>query len=846
MSLKELITGGPEVVEARETLRKLKEERPHGLAHGEAAEKEAASSIVWRWRARVSAGALFIVALTGGAGKTAFDHFNPKAPVAAPVTDIKPDTPESAEAQKPIEVSIEVDETITLPQSEVLDKPVVFEKPHYYEMSGAEFFDTCNRVAKEAKRIIKEELDPKLSSGQANHNQLKLRFYNQVGRILKEANPEFALHWGRDEDPNDDHSDLNQINDLLHPAGYHLIVLPDDAGNFFVDLFPIEKTEHVKVSDDKGTVEVPVFHLGNGLIETEDVSELSQLSGQHTNGTVFIYTEALGQSFDKMLENKPEFPRFQAISSRDEMVQEDLRTTRHHEAVHEFLKQRFPLAMSSADRTFKRTIPVQVGDKTLPIQGSLTSRNFDELAAFGSEFHVSDVTSVYEHGLEISPPGNTVDRYKVFRTLIPYATLASAPDTNLRQEISQAMLRDNVIQWYEILKLVGSEPYTTEDTREAGALMYRIGYAHLEAIERKLEAERPYENFTRPQLTGEMHKYEEWADRVELPEMMLGPVREWTEEEMMDRFVRGDFDERNLPTFYEKFDGAISVMEAEFETTEDKKLLLKRLAHTFLVDFVTDVMGQTSGNITVHFETYMPQINRVLIPHGYWIRYEYSERDGFKFFVNEVAGIRDLQIQLGDRTVETQVVQLTVRQSLLPEDGKPKVKIEGNYIKEGDYIVIDQDAERQDALVKHEGEHFALNEVLDVSVSNSNIKGKGTIHMGNYTLEEEDYTQFTYAELHEVAGLGYELMNLPEDQIQNRLMQIFEIRGGTENLNYKFAAFMVLYEVAYGLEPAKYEEVTTKFKTGGITREDLFGPLPPEELQGIGERMVKLAHHLAT
>lgn len=489
MGLKEFFIGNQEVQDARRKEKEISAIPKNRRSLSQGQELDKASMVMFSWRAMTG---LKVAVVLGGAflanhnlNSDEGDFYEPpeisEATYKAAVLEATTVLPQS------FDVSIEVDESIVLPKSEVVDRPVIFQKPAHYEMSEDEYQMACRKAADDIQELITYQLEPALEKGGVNVNRLKQDFINEIGRILRYAHPEFKLHWDRNSDPSDPNSDMKKVNDLLHPAGFHLHALTDEHGNYYVNILPVERTEHVKVSDDKDEVEVPVIHLGKGIIEAKDYTRFSGSVGQSVNGNVYIYEEALGEAIDRMLRTRPEMPRFQDTPSRDEMIAEELRTTRHHEAVHELLLRRFPLAMGRQTTVFRRTIPVKVAGKTLPIKGNFTPRNYDEMAAFGSEFNISDSLSVFLHGLELSPPGKTVSNYLAFRTLIPFATLASAPDTEIKRELVEGILTENQIYWYKLLQLVGNEPYSLEDTREAGTLMYRMGYAHLEDIEQGLK-----------------------------------------------------------------------------------------------------------------------------------------------------------------------------------------------------------------------------------------------------------------------------------------------------------------------------------------------------------------------
>ncbi len=402
--------------------------------------------------------------------------------------------------------------------------------------------------------------------------------------------------------------------------------------------------------------------------------------------------------------------------------------------------------------------------------------------------------------------------------------------------------------------------------------------APLKLKERKYQGP-PKDLLSRPKLEGEANEYEKWASTIKLPQVELGEPLNLSREEKIDYFLPKNLDRKNLDSFYDYFDQLIDYLQnslKDAKTAEERKkiisIFLSSIVNIFHEDF-KEPRGK--GMFRVNFGEFFNEVNRVLIPHNYWIRDGQSEA-GFKFIVYETNNIRLLSCKHGGQKVKVPVVFMKPKLNLLPDPESERANILGNYNYEGNYITVDEEAATDvenlrrfnkfyrnsvpienedtlslnafDAMLKHEGEHAVLRKILGIKIDDSLIGGKGTVHMGIYTLEENDYKWHTNAELHELAGLGFELMSLDDTLLPPKLMSILtttQLDTKSWGLDYGLAAFIVLYELVYMLKDRERQDFLRTLRAGGVDLGKVVNAVTRKKMRTIGERMVKLAHYLA-
>lgn len=382
--------------------------------------------------------------------------------------------------------------------------------------------------------------------------------------------------------------------------------------------------------------------------------------------------------------------------------------------------------------------------------------------------------------------------------------------------------------------------------------------------------------FSSPRLEGQDFEYLAWASKIEIPKIEIGDSLGWNEEQKNEYFLPEDIDKTVLDSFYKEFDEMIKYLEQNLGKTRDPKKR-EELKGAFIVSlglaFNEDIKKEKQGRM---IQLDILALNRVLVPHGYWIQNETDEAGRMNFIVYKVSDIKGLNVSAGGKDAQVPLVLMKSKSDFALDPQQKKLHFKAHYLPYGNYVVADEDSENIlhnlrkyndlyrdggavqnheglrkqyiDATIQHEGEHAGLVNVDGVLTDYELIGGQGIIHMGSYLLREDDYKWHSHSELHELAGLGRELMNLEEPILSPRMMSIISSTGlkgaQDERMDYDFAAFILLYELAYALEAEEYGRFVKAFKEKGYDMGQLIADLPEAKKKEIGKRMLKLAHRL--
>ncbi len=369
------------------------------------------------------------------------------------------------------------------------------------------------------------------------------------------------------------------------------------------------------------------------------------------------------------------------------------------------------------------------------------------------------------------------------------------------------------------------------------------------------------ELFSSPKYERHYSEYERWANYMPIPKMQISEGLNPPVSQMEDMFFEEGLNRTKLKDYYAYFHEIVTITENKMKSSQT--LAERRdVANKFIGSLMNGYAGafqdgklgtkrKDSDTRDVNLNAYIPKINRVLIPHGFFITHDSSNNDGFSFELHTVEKIQTLTSSIGTETVEVPAITIkrkmditAIEPSNTKKPGVVSYAERAFYQPHGRYVVFRADSSSK-ATEKHEAAHVGFHQILDgYKKGKEKIGRHGVIHMGHYQLVEDDYRGHTMHELDELIGLGTELMNLDDNKLADRMNSILNSTKAKHGPAYDFAAFIIFYEMSYSCSPEDYQAFVTQFRSTGTNIKEHLKSMPIELLRPIGERMVRLGMKL--
>lgn len=443
----------------------------------------------------------------------------------------------------------------------------------------------------------------------------------------------------------------------------------------------------------------------------------------------------------------------------------------------------------------------------------------------------------------------------------PKSTPSTAPKSDPKKR-NTLINRILLIGALGAVGVVASRVNTEKNTQQVGNAANKF-----DARRKKVPYDGPgKELFSSPKFEWAHAEYEQWSKAMPLPQVKLSEGLSLSAAQKQDMFFEKDFDRTKLDAFYKYFHEVITATESglkDAQTQAEKQKTVEMFIMSLMSAYAGAFQGgelgtkRATGTMRdVNLIDYTNKINRVLIPHGFYVIRDQNNDNGFNFELHSVEQIQNMRASIGVK--EAVVPAITIKKQLdITAIDRSASKVPGGasyleaafYQPQGQYVVLRGDMDgnlNPEAVKKHEAAHVGFDLILDgYKGGNSKIGRHGVIHMGRYQLAEDDYRGHTQHELDELIGLGTELMNLDDDDLPSRLTNILNAVKVEHGPAYGFAAFIVLYEISYSLSNEDYIAFVNQFRAKGVNYEEHLKRMPVALLRPVGERMVRLGMKLS-
>ncbi len=384
-------------------------------------------------------------------------------------------------------------------------------------------------------------------------------------------------------------------------------------------------------------------------------------------------------------------------------------------------------------------------------------------------------------------------------------------------------------------------------------------------------------------LASKTPEYDEWASKIELPEINLSrePL-DWSQEKKMEYLTKYPVSPESLKKFRIHFMEVWNVFSTGIEKAKNKSER-EQLAEDFAIKInrsLPNKVDYLSGGVTDDaVRRLINRSNRYLLPSGLWVEFNHSHKTGvFLFNLYQVDRAQSLNIRLNKKEDQVPVYFLNnkTRQDILvnPDIHYP-VELEGFTF--GDSIVINEEyalrigQQKLDSLqkfcsknqiqmkpiddhqrymeddvktsIQHEGMHTVLLRLINFGLNETRRNRPADfVKMSNYQTPVNYPPNLSNMWISELASSGYGL----SQSGHTASVVAWAMANTTNMVSYGLVRDILAKEIVhspYVPEPLRKElEEGTGGQKGLV---EAIMQIPEEEMHRIGERMAKLGLYLA-
>jgi len=276
---------------------------------------------------------------------------------------------------------------------------------------------------------------------------------------------------------------VTQLNFFLNAGGWHLFLL--DRNNFIINLYQIDSTNKVEISDSIGSYTFPIYHIQPGLIEEFDLQGLA--GSADYNGDIILISSNVKDGGDRIMvqavNDAPDL--FNPIEDEKAALEDRYKALIHHEAVHILLERRFPGLLTNIE-WYNLNWQLPLGDDQTHLDMRASTRMLSELCATGAEIEHADESAAYVHSQKLQPeqidPNNPY--HLAFMSMV-YISINLAGDSELKSRVA-ASLKPGGPQFSseDFYRLINKGPNGESYHQAVGQEMFSSCYQLLDSIHR--------------------------------------------------------------------------------------------------------------------------------------------------------------------------------------------------------------------------------------------------------------------------------------------------------------------------------------------------------------------------
>lgn len=381
---------------------------------------------------------------------------------------------------------------IPLPRCQIVDVPLGLPKPAGLDMDTAEFLAVSETLYQLILNKLNSYYLPSIQT-----DPLQVGVYNDrlmrdlIQSILNSDSPKLKQHLtAYMGNPPAIYciEFVEYLNRFINHLGYILApdinATPDTKG---INMYRIKKTEQAFVEHGSTKLKVPVVYLGESqtVFSNIDKKEANKTPAQTLPDSTIIYDEKEERSvIDFMKQNWPSGSNFQTKLS-DAQVRHLLHTefVNHEAGGHAFFYSSFPITRALLEIESKRfplNIPFSYEGKQFTFSKKCTVDQLQELGSVGYQLATSPSPIPLTHAFFFTTLGES---YELVTQFLPFITLHVSADSDLREDMLKTYFGGKPVPVVQYQELIGRLPFTGENSRMAGMIMYNIAYKMLAKIQ---------------------------------------------------------------------------------------------------------------------------------------------------------------------------------------------------------------------------------------------------------------------------------------------------------------------------------------------------------------------------
>ncbi len=407
------------------------------------------------------------------------------------------EAPPSAIAEnQPILLSpLEQNDMVGIPSYTLTNTPSVVQKIPEISLNEKELAIAAARLAEVTRQGFDTRYIPNARQYPNNLDQVALDFMDflftnfrniQTPLPIREAIGKYLSNPGYNPAKLVPRADF--LNQFLIPGGYYLDVGPDfTTGKPFVNLYTITRHRTARAQHKDLQVTAPIFYLDQPHLPEEKGKNqgpaiaLSDLERKR----ILYYPSRLERETRNIMMDLSQYPRFSQPITDDQIWEFGEECLGHEIAGHFILARLFPKVAGHLDPTKLYPIEtrIQVGEKALDLRYSLPNIVLHELASIGKQLATNGEYPL-AHGFFLTRTAS-VAQDQLTPLLLSFATLQAATDSPLKTNILREIVKTGQIRIPEVIRLMSTAPFTINDTRRTGEILFRFACEKLRQLEEK-------------------------------------------------------------------------------------------------------------------------------------------------------------------------------------------------------------------------------------------------------------------------------------------------------------------------------------------------------------------------
>ncbi len=354
------------------------------------------------------------------------------------------------------------------------------------------YAEICKKYAARVEKELNQNLIPRLSENPLKNTEVMGQFLSAIAGLLESMNPAikadmeaFGKTW--------DHSHealIGRLNEYLIRGGIYMDMQNRGNGLLRLDVFKITGAKYVNMTDDQGTISVPLLEVGKSMVP----KQLSGINGDYvalcdaTFSRMIVLKENVSAASSRMKKRVASFEGFADVNSSPDFERQVVNDYIRHEATHVYLSRRFPKAGNALDMRIRINQPITINvgaDSEVRLGGDLPPVVFHELCAVGMQIAKSELPFPVSQMTYTGAETNAEDTYGLTIALMPLVSTMALHEGPDKSVLRKGLQQTGELPFDQIFKAIRKQPDQIQYNRTTGRALFTLGYRALERAEKQ-------------------------------------------------------------------------------------------------------------------------------------------------------------------------------------------------------------------------------------------------------------------------------------------------------------------------------------------------------------------------